>query len=313
MRVAYLVQSIAPFRIGGMQAVARMHVEGLCRRGHEVLLVRGSLPDEPSGPPPAAGLTEVPLPWPRGGAVRRRLPAQYPGELVRFSAAAWERIRDREPDVVYAEGPVAADVLRRPRTERPPVVFHPHGLETEQRLPGILPTLRSLPLRPLVRVHARRAERVISQGGVALPGPTEPGFFVRRSRRARVAPYRAWLPPHVWFGAWLPLAAACSWWRRSTAPRSWSATTGGPHRRARRPGRSDVGRPSHSRRQSSPRYLRRFPPAGRVVRRAPVDGPHRTWRLVPCPRPSRILAEGSPPRVGTAGWPTLRRTPDEAR
>ncbi len=56
-------------------------------------------------------------------------------------------------------------MLERPRIERPPVVFHPHGLETEQRLPGILPTLRSLPLRPLVRAHARMADRVISQGG----------------------------------------------------------------------------------------------------------------------------------------------------
>ena len=169
MRVAYVVQSIAPYEVGGMQAVARMHVESLAQRGWDVTVIRGRHHDESEVSRPIPGLEELTIPWPPPGPLPGPLPGRLPGhfarDLKRFSRSAATRALRLSPEVIYAEGLVAWDLLRRPASQRPPVLFHPHGLETHQRLGRRMEELRSHPLRRLASFHARRADGVISQGG----------------------------------------------------------------------------------------------------------------------------------------------------
>src|SRR5262249_7901194 len=64
-----------------------------------------------------------------------------------------------------AQGPLMDAYLRRPRKERVPVIFHPHGLEMYQHKGSALEDLKSFPLRAIVARHCRCADIVISQGG----------------------------------------------------------------------------------------------------------------------------------------------------
>jgi glycosyltransferase involved in cell wall biosynthesis len=148
-----------------MQAVARMHVELLAQLGWDVTVIRGRRPEESTVSRPVPGLEELTIPWPPRGLLPGRLPGHFARDLKRFSRDAGCRALRLAPDVIYAEGLVAWDLLRQPGLQRPPVLFHPHGLETHQQLGRRLEELRSHPLRRLASFHARRADGVISQGG----------------------------------------------------------------------------------------------------------------------------------------------------
>ena len=166
MKVAYVAESVAPYRVGGMQAIARRHADGLKAHGFDVVLVHASRRSEGGHEVPAAsGPRERELPWPARTGLLGRLPGHYARDLVAYSRLVDAVLREEAPDVVYAEGPVVLHTLRSPRASRPPVVFHPHGLEPFQRLGRWRDDLRSRPMRPLLAAHAQRAERVLSQGG----------------------------------------------------------------------------------------------------------------------------------------------------
>ncbi len=163
MRVLYVTSGVAPHVLGGMQAVARMHVEGLARRSVDLAIVHSTGQEAvPKGDLPGR---EYPLAWPASRGIERWTPGHYVWELQRYSRLVAGIINGEKPDVVYAEGPLVHHSLMSAAESCPPVVFHPHGLEMFQDLGHWLQNLRSRPLRGIVRTHAQRSAIVISQGG----------------------------------------------------------------------------------------------------------------------------------------------------
>lgn len=166
MKVLYAAQSVAPYAVGGMQTVSRMHCTALASRGWDVVLVHASAGAAASRTEPRAGLREVPVAWPSSSFWARRLPGHYARELGEFSRVVDSIARRERPDIIYAEGPVALASLRRPRSERPPIVFHPHGIGPFQALGRWRDRLASRALRSMFGEHAQRSDAVLSQGGL---------------------------------------------------------------------------------------------------------------------------------------------------
>lgn len=166
VKIVYAAHSVAPHRVGGMQFVARMHAEGLAARGWRVVLVHASPRDAAVPAPPPVMLEERWVPRQQRRRWRFRLPGHYSAELVAFSRQVDDLVRSESPDVVYAEGPVATATLERSTAERPPVLFHPHGVGPFQDQGRLIDNLKGRLLRPLFRAHAQRADAVISQGGL---------------------------------------------------------------------------------------------------------------------------------------------------
>ena len=160
LRVAYVCPGIAPYVLGGMQAVARAHTEGLAAAGVDLHVIHTLFRQ----PPEATSVPgrQVLLPWPDLGPVGRRLPGHFAREMARFSESVADVVRDVAPEVVYADGPLVDALLRV--ADRPPTVFHPHGIEPFQTLGRWRDDLRSRSLRPIHRRHAA-CDVVISQGG----------------------------------------------------------------------------------------------------------------------------------------------------
>ena len=166
MRILYVTSGIAPFRLGGMQAVARMHVEGLAARGVDVAVVHpGPAADPVAEGQRLPGRVHV-LTWPRLRGLRGRIPGHYTHELRKYSQMVLGVVQQEQPNVVYADGPLLHALLTASPPHRTPTVFHPHGLEMFQDLGALVDNLRSRPLRALTRLHCRRATIVISQGGL---------------------------------------------------------------------------------------------------------------------------------------------------
>ncbi len=165
-RILYVTDGFSPYVLGGMQAVARRHMECLQRLGHEVISVS-------SGPDWAACPAEGDLkwenhfiPWPERNFWHSLSPWRYVHDLQCYSLEV-ARIIDRiEPDCIYSEGPLIDAYLQRPVKERRPVIFHPHGLEMFQRpctSAMYWEFIKVWPMRALMVRHARLANIVVSQ------------------------------------------------------------------------------------------------------------------------------------------------------
>ena len=162
MRILYVTDGIAPYVIGGMQTIARRHIEWLAQAGHDVF---AAVPERPLVPAGALPATLVPIPWRKRGLRDRINPWRYVHDLRAYGHGVAGLIDEIRPDVVYSEGPLVDALLDRPRADHAPIVFHPHGLETFQDLGAAASDLKTLPLKGIVARHARRADIVISQGG----------------------------------------------------------------------------------------------------------------------------------------------------
>ena len=160
--ILYVTDGFAPFVIGGMQAYARRQLETLAAAGRDVISI-SSREAEPVGDLPWRNIA---LPWPRRSGLGRLSPWRYVNDLKRFSVAVSAIADEVRPDLIYAEGPLIHDYLRR--ASRPArTIFNPHGLEMFQRKGSVAEDLKSWPLRGIVADHARRADRTVclSEGG----------------------------------------------------------------------------------------------------------------------------------------------------
>lgn len=161
MKVLYVTDGIAPYVVGGMQAVSRRQITGLAANGIEVAYVhsfRGKAREQTDLPG-----EEHALDYPFSRGLKRLSPWHYPNELMAYSAKVDEIVRQAQPDLVYGEGPLVHRTLCR--RDRPPVVFHPHGLDMYQDQMSVIRNLRARTLRPLFGFHAQGADRVFTQGG----------------------------------------------------------------------------------------------------------------------------------------------------
>ncbi len=159
VRVLYATDGFAPYVVGGMQSVARRHIDTLVASGFEII----SISSRDGGSLGEIAWRNISIPWPRRSLWQTLSPWRYAADLERFSSEVARIIDDTRPDVVYSEGPLIANYLRRPRDQRAPTIFHPHGLEMFQRKGSRIEDARSWPLRGIVRFHARNADVVISQ------------------------------------------------------------------------------------------------------------------------------------------------------
>ncbi|MCI5142461.1 MAG: glycosyltransferase family 1 protein [Candidatus Electrothrix sp. ATG1] len=159
-KVLYVTESIAPYVIGGMQTVARRHIQYLKDDGHDVIVLHSRVPFGALGHinDPALNL----LPWP-GENRKWRYPGQYALELRKYSQEVLKWVSRVSPDVVYAEGPVVDALFSL--SERPPIIFHPHGLEVYQQYSSWGDFIRLFLLKQLIKKHCRQADYAISQGG----------------------------------------------------------------------------------------------------------------------------------------------------
>ncbi|MBT3069770.1 glycosyltransferase family 4 protein [Rhodomicrobium sp. Az07] len=161
-RILYVTDGIAPWVVGGMQTVARRQIEWLGTAGFEVIAVVSH-----ARPPADADVPAqiVHMEWPVGSAVGKFSPWNYAKQLQAFSRAVSDVADDIRPDLVYSEGPLVEDYLRRERGIRAPIIFHPHGLEMFQNTGSFVMNARLRALRPLMRRHIFGADVTISQGG----------------------------------------------------------------------------------------------------------------------------------------------------
>ena len=160
-KIIYVTDGLSPWVIGGMQTVARRHVEWLVSEGYKVSVIHGMTEEMKLD-----GIHMIRVPWPRSALLSRLNPWKYANELRKFSRGVSAVIDRVSPNLVYAEGPVLSDYLTRPRTAQVPTVFHPHGLEMFQNMGSRVLEMRVRPLRSLVRQHAARSDRVVTQGGL---------------------------------------------------------------------------------------------------------------------------------------------------
>jgi len=161
VKVLYVTDGIAPYVVGGMQAVSRRQITGLAANGIDVAYVhsfRGKAREESDLP----GEEHV-LDFPFSRGMKRWSPWHYPNELMAYSRRVDEIVRRVRPDLVYGEGPLVHRTLCR--GDRPPVVFHPHGLDMYQDQMSLPRNLRARTLRPLFAFHAQGADRVFTQRG----------------------------------------------------------------------------------------------------------------------------------------------------
>ena len=159
-KIVYVTDGLSPWVIGGMPTVARRHVAWLVDAGCDVTVAHGMARDVH-----IAEVDMIRIPWPHSAYPGKLNPWKYANELRRFSRAVSAVIDRLSPALVYAEGPLLADYLARPRVARAPVVFHPHGLEMFQDMGSRVLNLRARPLRALTRQHAAQSDRVVTQGG----------------------------------------------------------------------------------------------------------------------------------------------------
>ncbi|MBF0193036.1 MAG: glycosyltransferase family 4 protein [Magnetococcales bacterium] len=151
--ILYVTESIAPFVIGGMQEVARRHISYLHGNGHNVVAIHSRINIDIEGDIPT-GLYHIP--WPQ---LPLNYPGRYPHTLYRLSRLVAEFLPRIKPDIIYAEGPVVGHIFSI--KNRPPIVFHPHGLELfQERF-----KFKHIFLKKLILQHCKQADIVISQGG----------------------------------------------------------------------------------------------------------------------------------------------------
>lgn len=162
MRILYVTDGIAPHVIGGMQSIARAQVRSLIDAGYEIILITSR---SPPGEKIDLPCRNVELNWPTRTTLMKLNPWRYVNDLRKFSELVALVADEARPDAIYSEGPLLDAYLVRPRAERVPVIFHPHGLEMYQHKGSLIEDFKSLPLRGIVARHCRLADIVISLGG----------------------------------------------------------------------------------------------------------------------------------------------------
>lgn len=162
MKVLYVTDGVAPWVIGGMQAVARRHIAWLHDFSFDVTAVT-SRADMPSRVDFASRL--INLRWPVRPALAKLDPWNYVRQLEAYSVQVGRVIDQATPDLIYSEGPFLSALLARPLRSRTPLVFHTHGLEMFQKTGCAITDARLWPLRSLMRRHAAEADVILSQGG----------------------------------------------------------------------------------------------------------------------------------------------------
>jgi len=162
MRILYVTDGIAPYVIGGMQTISRVHIEWLVAAGHDVLLVTSRIREADRSNLPCRSIV---LPWPNRRYVSRLSPFRYADELIDYSHSIIPIAAEFKPELVYSEGPLLDLYLEVPAHQRPPTIFHPHGLEMFQHKGSLWEDAKSFPLRRIIARHCRRADLVVSLGG----------------------------------------------------------------------------------------------------------------------------------------------------
>lgn len=145
-----------------MPEVARRHTEWLASEGYRVTAVHSWM-ERSSGE--VKGVVLKHLPWPKRFLMSRLNPWNYSSQLHAYSKRVSAVIEFVGPDLVYSEGLLLSDYLRRPNDRRVPTIFHPHGLEMFQNMGSLLLNARAWPLRAVARMHGMTADRTITQGG----------------------------------------------------------------------------------------------------------------------------------------------------
>lgn len=160
--ILYVTDGISPWVVGGMQAVSRRQISWLHDAGYNVIATatRADLPDQVD-----FANRLIPIRWPTRSQISKLDPWNYVRQLQAFSRRVSELIEELSPALIYSEGPLVDDYLRRSPSNRVPVLFHPHGLEMFQRTGNLVTDFRLRPMRALIRRHALRAEKTFSQGG----------------------------------------------------------------------------------------------------------------------------------------------------
>ena len=164
MKIAYITSGIAPYVLGGLQAVSRRHIDILAKAGHEVVAIH-TLRDRTATYDNALPAKVYTVDWPRSTGVLNNIPGHYVRELISFSEKVEVILENERPDIVYADAPLLNKSLTDNQLMRTPFIFHPHGLEMFQNKGSFLEDLRSWPMRGITRSHCAGATNVISQGG----------------------------------------------------------------------------------------------------------------------------------------------------
>jgi glycosyltransferase involved in cell wall biosynthesis len=185
-RILYVTDGFSPFVVGGMQVVARRHVETLLDAGHEVISVS---PDYGSGMQTNLPWPIITIPWPTRSLIQKLSPWRYIQDLERYSQEVSCIADEVVPDCVYAEGPLISDYLARPRSQRAFTIYHPHGMEMFQHKGSWLSDMKSSPLRSITRFHAQNSDIVVS---LSRTGPLQ---RILRDR-LRVSPERIYILPN---------------------------------------------------------------------------------------------------------------------
>ena len=162
LRILYVTDGIAPFVVGGMQAVSRRHIAWLAKSGHQLVTVHTHTSPEVEIDLPGKHIF---VPWPSRSWTKKLSPWRYVDELRAYSESTARIVDGINPDLIYTEGPLLDLYLERPRHSRLPVIFHPHGLEMYQNKGSRLEDAKSFPLRGITRRHATRSDIILSQGG----------------------------------------------------------------------------------------------------------------------------------------------------
>lgn len=164
-RVALLTDGIHPLVVGGMQKHSFYLLQGLLRKGVQVLLfhtnpqgksISGLLTDSEQ-----EGLEEVMLYFPK----HKRIPGAYVKASYTYSKRIAREMMEREPvQFIYAQGFTAWAWLEK-RAYSAPVGLNFHGLEMFQVATGARQRLIQRLFKPIVLRNLRKADVAYSLGG----------------------------------------------------------------------------------------------------------------------------------------------------
>ena len=128
MKILYVTDGISPYVVGGMQAVSRRQITGLADGKSDVVYIH-SFRGKPQVRSDLPGEQHI-IDYPHSRGLSKWSLWHYPNELKAYSRLVETIAKRVNPDVIYSEGPLVYQTLMR--KNRPPVVFHPHGLDMYQ-------------------------------------------------------------------------------------------------------------------------------------------------------------------------------------
>ena len=128
IKLLYVTDGIAPYVMGGMQAVSRRHIKCLVDNDLELVIIYSRTDNHEKVELPGKTIY---VEWPHSKGVMKYVPGHYVQELKNYSKKVTQILNNEKPDIVYTEGPLLYDYLQN-SSQRIPVLFHPHGLEMFQ-------------------------------------------------------------------------------------------------------------------------------------------------------------------------------------